>query len=243
MTATRPSGAADEPIAEVDEPRPPRWWRPEVQLPGLGMVAAAAGLGFVVRNPAKPSATDLGILQALIEWRGGGEAFYRFVEFWNGPQGVPWLIVGVSVVIALVGHRALGVVFGVLTGLAWTPGHYAKAWFPRDRPPAAAQPLWEVTGANSYVSGHTGLMVAAAVAAFLVASMLGLRRGRWWVLAACLAWAVVVGYTRMAAGIHFPTDVLGGALLDGGTALMLYPLAARAAFHLGRTRLLRDRRR
>lgn len=240
--ATEETAADDSLVAEVDEPRPPRWWRPGVQLPGVVLLALGVVLGLLVRNPAAPSGFDVGALRALIPLRGGGEALFRFVEFWDGPEGAPWLILAVSVAILLWGHRALGVMFGLLTGLAWVPGHFAKSFFPRDRPPASTQPLWEVTGANSYVSGHTGLVVAAAIAGFLVVSMLGHRRARWYVLAAGLGWAAFVGYTRMAAAVHFPTDVIGGALLDGGMALLLYPVAAWVAYHLGRTRLLRDTR-
>ena len=220
-----------------------RAWRPAVQLLGAALLAAGLALGAWLQNPRPAGALDLGILKALIPLRTAGlEAFYKLVEFWDGPQATPWIIAVVSLLIALRGHRAAGLVFGVMTGLSWLPGHVAKDLFPRDRPPAVTQPVWEVTGANSFPSGHTGLVVAAAVAAFLVMTCLGHRKGRWWLLGGLLAWAVVVGWSRMATSVHFPSDVLGGALLDGGMALLLYPLAGWVVERLSLTWVFRDTR-
>ena len=46
----------------------------------------------------------------------------------------------------------------------------------------------------------------------------------------------------MATSVHFPSDVLGGALLDGGMALLLYPLAGWVVERLSLTRVFRDTR-
>lgn len=79
-------------------------------------------------------------------------------------------------------------------------------------------------GANSYPSGHTGFALAATVGGMFLLTALGHRRG-WWV-ALGAAWTLFVGFFRMLVGVHYPTDCIGGALLDGGMALVLWPVFA-----------------
>ena len=203
------------------------WWRPALQVPGFLIWAAAMLLGWAVQNPKAPIAADDGILVALIPTRTGFlvEAS-KLIEFWDGPAATPYLIVVAGVVLFLRGHRTLAIIAVLMTSLAWVPGHIAKTLFPRDRPGAVTQPVWEVLGANSFPSGHTGMVIAATITAVFVLTALGHRRGR--VVAAVVGglWMVVVGLSRLEVAVHFPTDVLGGIGVDGGMALMLWPVAA-----------------
>ena len=64
----------------------------------------------------------------------------------------------------------------------------------------------------SFPSGHT-------VTAFAAALTLGWFTPRWrWPL---LAVAALVGVSRVAVGAHYPSDVIAGALLGVGSALLL----------------------
>ncbi|ULT24063.1 phosphatase PAP2 family protein [Sphingobacterium sp. E70] len=42
---------------------------------------------------------------------------------------------------------------------------------------------------------------------------------KWYVVAPSLLWAGSVGYSRMYLGVHYPTDVLAGAVLGLGRPL------------------------
>ncbi len=69
----------------------------------------------------------------------------------------------------------------------------------------------------SYPSGH-------AVAAFSTALVVGLsyRRLRWWGLA--LIGAGFIAFSRVYLGLHYPSDILGGAILGLGVGAAGYGL-------------------
>lgn len=78
-----------------------------------------------------------------------------------------------------------------------------------------------------------------ATAAGAVAVGLLLTNRRWGIVAAALA--IVMAFTRVYVGAHYPGDViaglaLGGAVAAAGTALVV-PLLTRIAERLSRTRV------
>lgn len=63
----------------------------------------------------------------------------------------------------------------------------------------------------SFPSGHTST-------AFCTATSLSLRYRKWYVLAPAYLYAGSVGWARMYQGVHYPSDVLVGALVGAGSA-------------------------
>jgi len=63
-----------------------------------------------------------------------------------------------------------------------------------------------VGGSPSFPSGHT-------VDAFAFAVAVGLVYRKWYFTFPSLIWAVLIGYSRMCLGVHFPSDVLAGAII------------------------------
>lgn len=113
--------------------------------------------------------------------------------------------------------RALLFAIGTLLGTAVTNG-MLKALFARIRPDVLLEPL----NTYSFPSGHS----SAAFAFFLC---LGVLAGRGqpprqrliWLLLACIP-ATLIALSRVYLGVHWPSDVIGGALLAAavcGTSL------------------------
>lgn len=66
-------------------------------------------------------------------------------------------------------------------------------------------------GGYSFPSGHTS-------AAFCTATSLSLLFPKWYVIMPSYLYAIAVGYGRMYQGVHYPTDVLVGAIVGAGSA-------------------------
>lgn len=68
-----------------------------------------------------------------------------------------------------------------------------------------------------------------ATASFAIATAILLRNRRWGLVALVLA--TLLALTRVAIGVHYPSDVLAGAALGAATALALYRPPIRARLH------------
>lgn len=70
-------------------------------------------------------------------------------------------------------------------------------------------------GGYSFPSGHTS-------AAFHSATALSIMYPKWYVIVPAYLWASSVGWARMYQGVHYPTDVLAGAIVGAGSAWLTY---------------------
>lgn len=127
---------------------------------------------------------------------------------WLGDKGLLWIILGLGILIFQKGKRDTGfrVLLALLFGLLIC-NVLLKNAVGRIRPFAlndAVHLLVTPPGDPSFPSGHT-------TAAFAAVTVL-IRdhwKGRWIVLAA----AILVAISRLYLYVHFPTDVLCGALI------------------------------
>lgn len=68
---------------------------------------------------------------------------------------------------------------------------------------------------SSHAANHFGL-------SFFLAWVLGRKRRVLFTL--LILWAALIGYSRIYLGVHYPGDVLGGAVLGWGIAYLVYRL-------------------
>ena len=69
----------------------------------------------------------------------------------------------------------------------------------------------------AFPSGHTST-------AFATATSLSMEYPQWYVIAPSFVWALAVGYSRMHLGVHYPSDVIAGAIVGSGSAYLSYKL-------------------
>jgi undecaprenyl-diphosphatase len=109
-----------------------------------------------------------------------------------------WAVLGLTIV-------AVALADASATGL--------KAAFDRERPPeryAEPEPLVDVPDSGSFPSGH-------AATSFAAATILSLAFPRFAPI--LLVLAAAVGFSRVYVGVHYPLDILGGALLGVAIAI------------------------
>lgn len=70
-------------------------------------------------------------------------------------------------------------------------------------------------GGYSFPSGHTS-------SAFTTATSLSLYFPKWYVIAPACLWASGAGIARIYQGVHYPSDVLAGAIVGVGSAIISY---------------------
>jgi membrane-associated phospholipid phosphatase len=72
-------------------------------------------------------------------------------------------------------------------------------------------------GSYSFPSGHTSM-------AFATATSLSLVCPKWYVIVPSFTYASLMGYSRMYLGVHYPSDVLIGAIIGSGSAYLSHYL-------------------
>ena len=88
-----------------------------------------------------------------------------------------------------------------------------KNTFRRERPFVTHKDIVKLSngGGMSFPSGHTS-------AAFAIATSIALDNKQWYIRTAVFTYAGLVGYSRIHLGVHYPSDVLAGAVVGIASA-------------------------
>ena len=94
-------------------------------------------------------------------------------------------------------------------------GYILKKSINRNRPyvPYPILQNYKIENDSSFPSGSTAV-------AFSAATSLSLSYPKWYIIAPAALYAGGVGYSRLHLGVHYPSDVLAGALLGTGSAFV-----------------------
>ncbi len=99
-----------------------------------------------------------------------------------------------------------------------------KEVFQRLRPSHDPQISHLVHIVNNYRGGHYGFVSSHAANSFgLAVFMACLFKNKYWTIT-LLLWAFIVSYSRIYLGVHFPGDIIGGAILGSLCGLVGYAL-------------------
>jgi membrane-associated phospholipid phosphatase len=90
-------------------------------------------------------------------------------------------------------------------------------------------------GSPSFPSGHTS-------SAFATATSVSLAWPEWYVILPSYTWAGTVAYSRMDLGVHYPSDVLAGAIIGAGTAWFSFEVNKKLSNNLRKKRVTVSRR-
>lgn len=117
---------------------------------------------------------------------------------------------------------------GVSVGLAdqITSG-FMKPFFERFRPSHEPTLAGLVHLVNGYKGGRFGFASSHAANSFAVATFifLSLRHRHQW-LKWLFLWALVVSYSRIYLGVHYPGDIIVGGLIGRGVGWLVYRIKA-----------------
>ncbi len=92
----------------------------------------------------------------------------------------------------------------------------------RLRPCHAADLQGMVHLVRDYCGGDYGFVSAHASNHFAIAAfMIGmLQRKPWWAVVLLFAWAALISYSRIYLGVHYPGDVIVGAIFGAAVGML-----------------------
>ncbi|MBL7815733.1 MAG: phosphatase PAP2 family protein [Saprospiraceae bacterium] len=131
--------------------------------------------------------------------------------------GTPILMYGIGLIEKDEALQKKSLEIGVSVAATVVEAYALKYIVKRPRPYVTYPDLnaLDTEGSPSFPSGHTS-------GAFALATSLSLNYPKWYVVVPSVAFAGFTGYSRMYLGVHYPSDVLAGAVLGSGTAWLTW---------------------
>ena len=141
-----------------------------------------------------------------------------------------WVLAVVAIIFTVWrrSHRWKEVLAVILTFTAlvvltdWFPAHYIRPFFARPRPSHTEGLENLLYYVNDYRGGAYGFFSNHASNAFGIVTLIVLLFRTRWMAVVGYVWATMLCYSRLYLGVHFPGDILAGALWGVATAFFLF---------------------
>ncbi|MBO9129463.1 undecaprenyl-diphosphatase [Bacillus sp. 165] len=159
----------------------------------------------------------------IFQWINGWSGHFSYLD--RGmifiTNSVPYAAIVIMLFLWFVGNRdkraekqyiAIYAVFSCLLGLSVNAILHLVYYHPRPFVVHHVHQLIPHSADSSFVSDH-------AVLVFSMAWTMLLRNDSW--KYPVLIWAVIVGISRVFVGVHYPVDVIGGALISYGGSIVI----------------------
>ncbi len=203
------------------------WWWPKrpARVPRAWTAGLLAGLGAVLFGVTAlllktgVVSWDVSLFRVLNEVPAALASVLTPLSHLFLPAGIIAVVTLTVIYVVARNRSVLPVAAGaVAAATAWAVSHVAKALADRPRPyevVAGAVLRQQPAHGTSFPSSHTAVTVAVVIALvpFLPQAL----------AAVAIAYAVLVGLSRVYLGVHYPLDVLGGAgigMAVGGVVLL-----------------------
>jgi membrane-associated phospholipid phosphatase len=168
---------------------------------------------------------DYQILKDLNQYQSPSDnKFQKFISDADAPivLGIPVAMVGISFLNKDKDLRRKGLEVCAAQGLNLATVYLLKEIVKRPRPFVTYPDLKNVTseGSWSFPSGHTS-------SAFAFATSMSLSYPKWYVIVPSYTFASAVGFSRMYLNVHYPSDVLVGAILGSASAWVTWKVSKK----------------
>lgn len=200
---------------------------------GIAITLVFIPFGFVLSQVVDEgflTTWDRAVVEDLHEMIRGNDAAINVLQFLSFLGKPIWFyfLVGAACIYLWIKNRRRLVAYLIATGLVGGAVDTAvKVIVSRDRP-VLDEPIATAFG-QSFPSGHAYTSTAIYGALLLTFLPAMSRRFRAWAIAAYVVLVLAICFSRLALGVHFLSDVIGGVLLGGA-----WLVASTAAFEIWR---------
>jgi len=150
------------------------------------------------------------------------DTFFVAITQLGSTLAVTAIAAGLTAILWVRHYRRYAALIAISVGGATLLNLLLKAIFERTRPE-----LWErlvIEPSYSFPSGHA---MASSALAFSLIVIFWSTKWRWLVVAGSLAYVLVIGFSRLYLGVHYPTDVVAGWLVSAAWVALVALLIGR----------------
>lgn len=150
--------------------------------------------------------------------------------FWFYSGTITWIPLYAAILYVAVkelGYKSLGIIISIVLTIVLCDqiaSGFFKPFFQRLRPSHEPSLTEQLHLLNGYRAGKFGFISSHAANSFGLATIITLLFRQKWLVIFFFLWAVLNSYSRIYLGLHYPADILVGALVGVASGWLVYKL-------------------